>query len=195
MSLAKRMWDGLRAARGAKTFRGPWCELGRDIVFGPYARCVARSSTRPSVTIGSHVFLDCSLFTMGGGTIRIGSDSWIGGAGSTAIGAVESVVIGSNAIISNHVHIYDNNNHPTDPSKRLAMTRGEHAGGLWQWTEASSSPVTIGDNVWIGEFSMILKGVTVGEGSVVAAHSVVTKDVPPYSVVAGNPARVVKELR
>jgi acetyltransferase-like isoleucine patch superfamily enzyme len=53
----------------------------------------------------------------------------------------------------------------------------------------------IEDKVWIGMDALILKGVTIGEGSVVAARSVVTKDVPPYSLVAGNPARVVKSLK
>jgi acetyltransferase-like isoleucine patch superfamily enzyme len=56
------------------------------------------------------------------------------------------------------------------------------------------SPVVIEDKVWIGFNVIILKGVRVGEGAVVAAGSVVTKDVPPYCVVAGNPAHVVKEL-
>ena len=55
-------------------------------------------------------------------------------------------------------------------------------------------PVVIEDNVWIGEYATVLKGVTVGRGSIVASHSVVTKDVEPYSIVAGNPAKKVKEL-
>jgi serine acetyltransferase len=55
-------------------------------------------------------------------------------------------------------------------------------------------PVHIGDNVWLGDHAMVLKGVTIGENSVVAAKAVVTKDVPANVIVAGNPARVVKEL-
>lgn len=57
-----------------------------------------------------------------------------------------------------------------------------------------SSPVIIGENVWIGSSSTILPGVTVGDNSVVAAGAVVTKDVPKNAVVAGVPARVVKEI-
>lgn len=56
----------------------------------------------------------------------------------------------------------------------------------------TSRPVRIGDNVWIGYRAMILKGVTIGEGSIVAANSVVTKDVPPHSIVAGNPAKIIR---
>jgi carbonic anhydrase/acetyltransferase-like protein (isoleucine patch superfamily) len=57
-----------------------------------------------------------------------------------------------------------------------------------------ATPVTIGDNVWLGDHSTVLKGVTIGENSVVAARAVVTRDVPANVVVAGNPAKVVKEL-
>ena len=51
---------------------------------------------------------------------------------------------------------------------------------------------TIGNDVWIGSYATILSGVTVGDGAVIGAHSVVTENVPPYAIVAGNPARIVK---
>ena len=56
----------------------------------------------------------------------------------------------------------------------------------------SKGPITIGKNVWIGEMAIILGGVTIGEGAIIGAHAVVTKDVPAYSVVAGIPAKVIK---
>nr|WP_306798988.1 DapH/DapD/GlmU-related protein [Clostridium perfringens] len=65
----------------------------------------------------------------------------------------------------------------------------------WEWTNSINSPIIIEDNVWIGEFVRIMKGVTIGEGSIVGANAVVTKDVQPYTVVAGNPARIVKSLK
>ena len=70
--------------------------------------------------------------------------------------------------------------------------------GLWPGAEApedyhaSRGDVTIGHDVWLGSGCMILSGITVGHGAVVAAHAVVTRDVPPYAVVAGNPARIVR---
>jgi galactoside O-acetyltransferase len=67
--------------------------------------------------------------------------------------------------------------------------------GVKRWDFVSVRPVRIGDKVWIGFGASILKGVNVGEGSVVGAKAVVTRDVPPYTVVAGNPARVVRQLR
>ena len=62
------------------------------------------------------------------------------------------------------------------------------------WELSESSPITIGDAVWIGTGATILKGVAIGDGTIVAKASVVTKNVPAFSIVAGNPARVVKEL-
>ena len=90
------------------------------------------------------------------------------------------VTFGDNVFLAPHVSIYTAG-HPID--KDVRNLELEYA-----------KAVTIGDNVWIGEFSAILKGVTIGKGSIVASHSVVTKDVPPYVIVAGNPARVVKRL-
>lgn len=57
-----------------------------------------------------------------------------------------------------------------------------------------NKPIIIKDDVWIGMNALILKGVTVGKGAIIAANAVVTKDVPPYTIVAGNPARVVKQI-
>lgn len=107
---------------------------------------------------------------------------------------MESITIGNDVIISSDVRIFDNNNHPTSPKMRREMSHSDFYGDLWTWKYADHKPVTICDNVWIGEYAAILKGVTVGKGSIVASHSVVTKDVPEYSIVAGNPARVVKKL-
>lgn len=67
--------------------------------------------------------------------------------------------------------------------------------GKKDWTHVKCASVTIGNKAWIGFNSTILKGVTVGEGAIVAASSVVTRDVPPFTIVAGNPAKVVRELR
>jgi galactoside O-acetyltransferase len=68
-------------------------------------------------------------------------------------------------------------------------------GGKHDWSTTESAPIKISKGAWIGARSMILKGVTIGKGAVVGAGSVVTKDVPDWTVVAGNPARVVKVIK
>ncbi len=75
----------------------------------------------------------------------------------------------------------------TYPFKQL-LPGAEHAND----TSFSRGPVVIGNDVWIGNAAMILSGRTIGDGAVIAANAVVTKDVPPYAVVGGNPARVLK---
>jgi len=92
------------------------------------------------------------------------------------------VTIGSHCRIAGETTIFDNNSHSVFPENDRKMTRDDVA------------PITIEDHVWIGMRSMIFKGVTIGQGAVVAAGSIVTKDVPPRTLVGGNPARVIKTL-
>lgn len=85
-----------------------------------------------------------------------------------------SITIGENVAIAKEVIIRDSDSHKISDSVMTA-------------------PIVIGDHVWIGTRAIILKGVTIGDGAVVAAGAIVTKDVPPHTVVAGVPAKVVKE--
>jgi acetyltransferase-like isoleucine patch superfamily enzyme len=87
-----------------------------------------------------------------------------------------SITIGNNVAISHDVTIMDSDAHNID-YEGYQMTK----------------PVIIGDNVWIGSRAMILKGVKVGDGAIIAAGAIVTKDVPANSIVAGSPAKVIKE--
>ena len=87
------------------------------------------------------------------------------------------VVIGQNVIIAWDCVIMDRDYHSVDGGKEIIR------------------PVHIEDDVWVGCRSLVLKGVTIGRGAVVAAGSVVTKDVPPYTLVAGNPAVPIRQVR
>jgi acetyltransferase-like isoleucine patch superfamily enzyme len=129
-----------------------------------------------------------------GGKISIGQDCYLGDG--SRIWSGESVEIGSRVFISHNVNIHDNNAHSIDPQLRYKhfleiMSTGhprENTVGI------VSQPIIIEDDVWIGFNSIILKGVKIGRGAIVAAGSVVTKDVPEFSIVAGNPAKVVKNI-
>jgi maltose O-acetyltransferase len=90
--------------------------------------------------------------------------------------------IGRHVLMGPEVLVFDRNHRFADPTRTIG-SQGE----------TPSRPPTIGDDVWIGTRAIILPGVTIGDGVVVGAGSVVTRDVPPYAVVAGNPARVVGE--
>ena len=161
--------------------------LGLDFT----SKCISKN--RNNIKIGKRCEIKGTLVSSESGKISIGDNLYMGY--NTFIGAVDSITIADNVIIASNVRIFDNNNHPVEPEKRLEMSKNDFYGDLWQWKKASHKPVIINDNVWIGEYSTILKGVTIGRGSIVASHAVVTKDVPEYVIVAGNPARVVKKLK
>lgn len=101
---------------------------------------------------------------------------------STEISVENSVEIGRHCLIAGETKIFDNNSHSVSYHNNRQMTKADVA------------PVKIADHVWIGMRSIILKGVNIGRGAVVAAGSVVTKDVPAMTVVGGNPARVLKQI-
>src|SRR5437667_9884197 len=100
-------------------------------------------------------------------------------------------------LISWNVGISDSDFPPLEPAQRLidAQTLAPFFKQRPARPQLKTAPVKISDNVWIGMNAVILKGVTIGENSVVAAGSVVTKSVEPNTVVAGNPAVVVKKFQ
>ena len=99
-------------------------------------------------------------------------------------------------LISHNVNIIDTNSHELDAVERSERYKSLLLDGPWT-TKGSimSDPIEIHDYAWISFGAVILKGVIIGEGAIVAAGAVVVNDVPPYSVVVGNPARVVKKLK
>ena len=129
-------------------------------------------------------------FERPGAQVIIGDNTFMGGS---MIATSERVEIGNYVLIAWGCCIVDHNSHALDWRSRQDDTRAWIRGEK-EWTHVKTKPVKICDHAWIGFNSIILKGVTIGEGAIVAAGSVVTKDVPPFSVVAGNPAKVIREL-
>ena len=115
-----------------------------------------------------------------GAAIVVGDD--FGMTGGT-ICAQMRVEVGDRVLLGGNVIVTDTDFHPVDAAKRRLSPQ-----------EGASAPVTIGSDVFIGMNALILKGVVIGDGAAVGAGAVVTKDVPPATVVAGNPARVVRKL-
>ena len=163
---------------------------GKNLVVSSGAYCT--TSSKEQFIIGDNCELSARFYVLGDGKITIGNNTTV--RYDSKISSVCSIEIGNSVIISNNVRIYDHNSHPTDPAIREKMSASGFHSDLWSPTLADKKPVIIEDNVWIGEHSAIMKGVHIGKGSIVASSSVVTKDVPPYTIVAGNPARVVKKI-
>lgn len=150
---------------------------------GPHTRLLGKPKviTDGPIRIGSHVRLvsdlvPIELHTVGGGSITIGDRTFINyGSIVTAYARVD---IGAGCLLGHHVSIRDNNEHDLLDRQRPGVSR----------------PVRIEDEVWLCDQVIVLPGVTIGEGAVVGAGSVVTRDVAPWTVVAGNPARVIRHL-
>jgi len=163
---AAKRGRGRRLARQVEGGRGLRAEHGVRIV---------RLTQQSSVRIGTDVLLahDVQLHLRDrGAVIEIGDGTFVNHR--TELVAHELVRLGRDCLLAWDVLVLDSDSHSVDGGPR-------------------SAPVTIGDRVWIGCRATVLKGVTIGDGAVIAAGSVVTRDVPPRALVAGNPARVVRE--
>ena len=155
---------------------------------------------RTYLETGKHCVLDGTyVFETRKGKITIGDRVHIGG--STLI-SINEIQIEDDVTIAWDCLIYDHNSHAVDWWQRRYDTEREYQCYLNKkplifdkdWSNVKSAPIHICSKAWIGTRVTILKGVTIGEGAVVGAGSVVTKDVPAWTVVAGNPAKVVKRL-
>lgn len=183
--------------------RDTYYGASRLLICEPLFKAACRSYGR---NVRTGVFVH---FVLGDGDIIVGDDSCIDGKSSFVFGArfserpvlsigrrtyvghqcsfavASQITVGSDCYIATGCFFLDSPGHPLDPARRLAHLPPD---------AEQVRPVVIGDNVWIGTQAMIMPGVTIGEGSVVAARAVVTADVPPYTVVGGTPARVIKRL-
>jgi len=160
---------------------------GRGVRTGVYVHWV---QGKGDIVLGDGVHVDgmcgfsfASRFS-GHPTLTVGDHTGIGHGCSFTVG--KRIDIGRNCRIGVNVIFFDSNGHPADPAGRLA--------GLPPPAD-EVRPIAVGDNVWIARNVIISPGVTIGEGSIVSAGAVVTSDVPPYTIVAGNPARKIITLR
>jgi len=120
--------------------------------------------------------------------VSIGSNTFVG---NSAIVTAERVDVGNDVLISWGCTIVDHDSHSVDWARRQNDVRSFFQGQK-DWQHVTVRPVRICDKAWIGFNVIILKGVTIGEGAVVAAGSVVTRDVEDFTLVAGNPARPIR---
>lgn len=149
------------------------------------------------VCIGEGSIIGCNfIFESDTGNISVGKRTYIGGG--TNLISRSSIFIGDDVTIAWGCYVYDHNSHSLNWRERVKDIHNERADmvvgrGMLvskDWEYVKTAPIRICDKVWIGFNVIILKGVTIGEGAVVGAGAVVTKDIPPWTVVAGNPAIV-----
>lgn len=144
-----------------------------------------------NLRIGSGSIVEGSIsFDKNDASVTIGDRVFIG---ASAIVCANRIDVGDDVLISWGCTIVDHNSHATDWKNRSSDVR-DWFNGSKDWRFVKTAPVTIGSRSWLGFNVSILKGVTIGEGAVVGACSVVTKDVPPYTIVAGNPARIIRGI-
>jgi acetyltransferase-like isoleucine patch superfamily enzyme len=149
-------------------YRRRFCQAGKGLIVRGRIEVVGK------VTVGEDVIFtrESKLLARKNGYIRIGNNVYFNGA---TVNSTISVEIGNDVIINHLALITDHDGYGLDGNSPV------------------EKPVKIGDHVWIGLRAMILKGVTVGNNSVIGAGAVVTKDVEPNTIVAGNPANEIRK--
>jgi acetyltransferase-like isoleucine patch superfamily enzyme len=171
------------------------CEMGNGVRLHAASR-VENYQARPgAIVIAAHTQVLGHLVVLGhGGNIRIGESCFIGEY--SRIWSADSITIGDRVLVSHNVNIHDHNAHSLSASDRsLHIGQIFSVGHPKTLENVSFAPIVIEDDAWIGFGSTILKGVTIGRGAIVGAAAVVTKDVPAYAIVVGNPARIVGQAR
>lgn len=153
---------------------------------------IEKRDLKSIINIGENCLINGRLVTENANSnITIKNNVFIGG--KTILDCLNIIEINENVLISYECIIADHDSHSTNSLKRqddLNKFRND----VMNWSQVDTKPIIIKKNAWIGTRSIILKGVTIGEGSIVAAGSVVTKNVPNYTLVAGNPAIIKKKL-
>jgi acetyltransferase-like isoleucine patch superfamily enzyme len=152
-------------------------------------------STRPNavrIGRGASVYLGVMFDLEPDAQLSIGDFSLLNGS---RLICDREITIGRFCLISWNTVLMDTRRVDRHPdTRRAALRAAAHSPGRAFTSAVPGDPIAIGDGVWIGFDSCILPGVRIGDGAIVGARSVVTSDVPPYTIVAGNPARVIRQL-
>jgi acetyltransferase-like isoleucine patch superfamily enzyme len=158
------------------------------------------AESRTYVNVRESCILQCTIiFESTSGSVSIGANTFIGGG--TRLISIDSIEIGNDVMVAWDVTIYDHDGHSLIWEERRNDVRNAYRqltsnpkANLKDWSTVARKGIRVGDRCWIGFGSVILKGVALGDGVVVGARSVVTKSFPPNVVIAGNPARVIKDV-
>ncbi len=157
--------DATRVGARARVWGRPAISNHGSMIIGDRFRLVSTIAT-------------CEISVGSGGTLDIGDNVFLNYGCSIA--ATQRVRIGSHCAIGTYVIMMDNDFHCVEPERRFELP--------------PSAPIVLEDNVWLGARVIVLRGVTIGQGSVIGAGSVVARDIPARSIAAGIPAKVIRSL-
>ena len=189
--LIKNIYHKLRRNKALKKVKTNATIIGENHYIADSAVVIlGDGATRDQVQLMDSCWLEGIIHVRSKGVVIMHENSRL--APSSQILSVNKVEIGPYTAIATNTTICDNNNHPVSPQYREYMRSTPKYNDAREWKHSDNAPIIIGRNCWIGSNVRICKGVTIGDNSVVAACSVVTKDVPANCIVAGNPAKVVK---
>jgi len=173
---------------------------GTRLLNGFSIRFLASPKERRYLDIGTNCTLSAKIiFESTTGSVVIGERCYIG-PGSTII-CRSRIQIGNDVTLAWGITLYDHDSHSLDWKQRAKVVAHFHryygrpsCFDTLDWAGVKTAPIVIADRAWLGFDVIVLKGVTIGEGAIVGARSVVTRDVEPYTVVAGNPARIIRRV-
>ncbi|HEY8934625.1 MAG TPA: acyltransferase [Cyclobacteriaceae bacterium] len=167
-------------------------KVGEKSLFYSTTDIVNLSNKPENIEIGKNCHIYGLLIVYGySGSIKIGDNCSLSEYSRIVSG--KKVTIGSRVMIAHNVNILDNNSHPIDARMRHEDFINAYSIGMQEY-DLSAKEIVIEDDVWIGFNSIIMKGVKIGKGAIIGAGSVVTKDVEPWTVNAGNPLRCLRKL-
>ncbi|MEW5983738.1 MAG: acyltransferase [Acidobacteriota bacterium] len=194
-------WLGAAVSRLLDRYRSHVCwrafarnvTAGDGLALGTRAWC-ENGGSPADIRLGKNVVCRGVLRreAFGSGAIDLGDDVYIGD--DCIISCANRVTIGPGTLVAHGVQIFDNDTHSLDAEARRRHWNAIREGGHVSDVEVPGAPIEIGAGAWIGFGSIILKGVTLGDECIVAAGSVVTSNVAPRTLVAGNPAREVRAI-
>lgn len=171
---------GIYACKNVRFYGMPMISLVKGSTIRIGDNCVICSDSRMTTLAVNHPVLMRTLRSEA--VITIGANTGISGG---TICAATRIEIGKDCLIGANVVIVDTDFHPLNPIGRRSNSN---------WQDIVSRPIIIGENVFIGAEVLILKGVSIGENSIIGMGSVVTKNVPPNTIVAGNPAKMIRKI-
>ena len=169
------------------------CISGKDTAFYPEANIINWQNDRKKIVIGNNTHIRGEIQILGhGGEICIGDWCYLGR--NSYIWSARKIHIGNRVLISHNCNLFDNDTHPLDPEERHEQFKKIVRSGQPKNIDLKEEEIIIEDDVLIGAGSIVMKCVRIGKSAIVGAGSVVTKDVDPYTIVAGNPAHVIREI-